>query len=89
MIYESVVTEKGNQGVSGRSQELADKQALCMDANDCTNCSNCSNCSDCYDCRNCTYCTNCTNCGDLDNLDPEGFECYDVPPDWRDENVPQ
>lgn len=23
------------------------------------------------------------NAGDLDNLDPDGEECYDVPPDWR------
>lgn len=23
------------------------------------------------------------NCGNLDSLNPDGYECYDVPPDWR------
>lgn len=31
--------------------------------------------------RLCSPCV--PNCGDLDNLDPDGEECYDVPPDWR------
>ena len=31
--------------------------------------------------RLCSPCV--PNAGDLDNLDPDGEECYDVPPDWR------
>ncbi|CAB4162720.1 hypothetical protein UFOVP785_96 [uncultured Caudovirales phage] len=32
--------------------------------------------------RLCSPCV--PNCGDLDNVDLEGgYECYDVPPDWR------
>lgn len=31
--------------------------------------------------RPCSPCV--PNAGDLESLDPEGYECYDVPPDWR------
>ena len=34
--------------------------------------------------RLCSPCV--PNCGDLDSLDPNGYDCYDVPPDWRRES---
>lgn len=33
--------------------------------------------------RLCSPCV--PNCGDLDSLDPDGYECYDVNPDWREQ----
>ena len=70
MRYESQKTERGNVGVSYKSQEAADAQAASMDANDCrycrycTNCSGCTGCTGCTDCTDCRYCRYCTNCSD-------------------------
>lgn len=35
----------------------------------------------------CDLCSPCVpNCGNLDSRNPDGYQCYDVPNDWRYEN---
>ncbi len=60
-MYSSKVSPKHNTGVSYKSQQAANEQALEMDQNGCVGCTDCVNCFNCIKCDSCIECTGCVN----------------------------
>lgn len=79
-VFVSALTEKGNSGLSYKSQAEADQFGAKLDENGCTNCVECSECIDCHNCfeskmlMQCRYCTCCyglVKASNLDNWSPK------------------